>query len=271
MTYADYAAIPAINATAIKAGRTSMLHMRHSLTGPEREETPALRLGRLVHAAILEPDVLLPTLAVYDGNKQGNKWRDYQAANAGREIVTRAEAAAIGAISATVHGNERAAWLLSRTRHEAVLTWTGDKYGAAKARLDGLAADAIVEVKTTRAQTERQFAGQFCGLGYDLQVGWYAEGVCRTTGAQHSPPCWLIVVSSVAPYWCQVVRCADQDVERWRGAAVEIAAQYRECESAGKFDGPLAGVDVLVEPAWAKGDNGEVDISGGEMGDAAEL
>jgi hypothetical protein len=113
MTYAEYAALPGLRASHIKAGRTSMLHMHDAIEGPEREETPALRLGRLVHAAILEPAVLLPQLAVFDGDKRSKAWREFQEQHTNRIIVDRDEAEAVGAISAAVHADQKAAFLLA--------------------------------------------------------------------------------------------------------------------------------------------------------------
>ena len=55
MTYEEYAELPGINATSIKAGVKSMLHMHHCMTGGGHKETPALRWGKLVHLAVLEP------------------------------------------------------------------------------------------------------------------------------------------------------------------------------------------------------------------------
>ena len=266
MTYAEYAALPGIRASHIKAGRTSMLHMHEAITGPERDETPALRLGRLVHAAILEPAVLLPQLAVFDGDKRTRDWREFKDQHADRIIVDRDEAEAVGAISAAVHADPKAAFLLASTQHEVTLEWTGDRYGAAKARLDGWGGGAIVEVKTTRQQSTRTVMSQFAAMGYDLGIGWYAEAVCATQGMAEPPACWFVVASAVRPYWCAVLKCEHEDVRAWRKEAVEIATAYRKAEAACRFDGPLAGVDVFRMPAWATGgESGERDISDGEM------
>ena len=48
MTYEEYAALPGINATSIKAGAVSMLHMHHAKTGGGKAATPAMLWGSLV-------------------------------------------------------------------------------------------------------------------------------------------------------------------------------------------------------------------------------
>jgi hypothetical protein len=263
MTYAEYAALPGLRASNIKAGRTSMLHMREAVVGPPRKETDALRLGRLVHAAILEPAVLLPQLAVFDGDKRTKDWSEFKDQHADRIIVDRDEAEAVGAISAAVHADPQAAYLLASTVHEFTAQWTARRYGHAKARLDGWGAGLIVEVKTTRHQTERAVTSQFVGMGYDLGIGWYAEAICSLTGDAEPPPCWFIVASAVRPYWCKVLKCEHENVKLWRKEAVDIAAAYRKAEASGKFVGPLAGVDTFRPPAWATGGGGD----GWEVGD----
>ena len=54
--------------------------------------TPAMQFGTMVHRAILEPEKYSRTVAVYEGRRAGNAWKDFQEQNADKDIVTAKEA-----------------------------------------------------------------------------------------------------------------------------------------------------------------------------------
>ena len=74
----------------------SPAHYRAALDG-EREDTLAMRLGRLVHALVLGGDYL-----VWDGTRRGKEWDRFAEENAGREIVTASELAQAEPVAAAV-------------------------------------------------------------------------------------------------------------------------------------------------------------------------
>ena len=272
MTDAEYRQLGGITASAIKAGRTSMraMHAEMTRTAGDRD-TPSMRWGRLVHLAILEPDQLAARVHVWDGGRRAGKaWDEFEAAvTPGCEIVTRAEIGELLGVSAAVHANREAHRLVALTRHEQVVRWNRESYGAGQARPDGydLTRGVLLEVKTTSAPTAEAFARQFFALGYDLQVGWYCEGL------EAIAPDGSFVLAVHPDNDVVVYRVSFAVVHRGREAAVEIARRYAACRTFGTFAGLAGGEDLmdLPVPAWAGGTAEEVEVGSGEAGKAGEL
>ena len=86
---ADYRADPGLNASIIKHGLGeggSLAAMRWAMDNP-KEPTDAMDLGTLLHALVLEPDTFPDRVAIWDGDKRGKAYAEFEAANAG-EIDT---------------------------------------------------------------------------------------------------------------------------------------------------------------------------------------
>jgi hypothetical protein len=264
MPFAEYRAIPAINASSIKAGAKSMRHMRYAMEHPTGDPTASMRWGKIVHLAILEPDTIGRTLQIWNGrplksgpnkgeitmDRKGPEWQAFVESCGGSDewIVTPDEMGALMEMSAAVHGDREAHRLIEQTVHEQTVTWTGEMYGAAKGRLDGYdeRGDGLVlDLKTTAQIEPRRFAGQFATLGYDMQIGWYCEG----TGAKRAS---VIALESKPPYDVVVWRIPDAVIKSGREKAIEIARAYRCCEAANSWPGVAGGEVINMEmPAWA--------------------
>jgi hypothetical protein len=267
MTFEEYKAIPALNATAIKAGGLSMLHMHAAMTGVEKEQTPAMRWGKIVHKAILEREAFFKTVSVFEGSvRRGQAWDQFQADHDPEWILTTDQHAKLFALSAAVHANADAHRLIESSMHEVTAQWAGDEYGPAKARLDGFSERAgVVELKTARAINQRMFAKAFAGSGYDIQCGWYCEGANRASLCKTFPACNVIAIESKPPFDVAVYTISNTTLQVGLARAKKIAARYRDAERAGVFPGVSAGVTELVMPDWYGGE--EVSEMFAEMAD----
>ncbi len=249
MTETDYRALPGLTSTDLKAGAVSMRHMRASVKGELRKESPALTWGATVHAAILEPERFWQGVATWQGvAKRGKEWTDFKAANEGQTILDAEETAGLERLIDSVYSNPDAARLIEGSEHEVLRQFESPPYGLGKARLDGLADRYFIELKTTRAIEKFRFSSQFAGLGYDIQVGWYAIPVPGRL-------CYVIAAESAPPFDCIVYQVPSDVLRAGQERAVEIAARYRASEAAGIFNGvdEGAGIVEFVPPAWAGG------------------
>jgi hypothetical protein len=249
MTETDYRALPGLTATDLKAGAVSMRHMRASVKGELRKESPSLAWGSIVHAAILEPERFWQGVATWQGEaKRGKEWTEFKAANEARTILDAEETGMLERLIDSVYSNPEAARLIEGSEHEVLQRFEGQPYGLGKARLDGLAERYFIELKTARAVDKRRFASQFYGLGYDIQVGWYSIPVPGRL-------CFVIAAESAPPYDCIVYQVPSEVVKAGQERAIEIAARYRASESAGIFNGVDEGAWIVefVPPAWAGG------------------
>ena len=252
MNFEEYKSIRSINATAIKAGATSMLHMREVMEGAGKEPTDAMIMGSLVHAAVLEGR--MPT-RIWDGRKAGKAFDAFEAECQGEVIVTPKEVALLESICKAVQAKPEAMHLINNTMHELSLEWRDVEYGTAKARLDGWEIGAgMVEFKTCKRINPRAFVSQAIALGYDLQLGWYVEGLAKTKLNGMTPEVHIIAAETEKPFDVAVWRVPQAMLNIGRKKAKEIAVRYWECCHLGRYPGVCEGVEELVLPEWYYGD-----------------
>lgn len=259
----------ALRASAIKRGMKSMRHMRAAMLG-QAGDTAAMRWGRLVHLAILEPDryARLPVWGA--GRRYGKDWDRFVAELDGADYLQSDEVERLRSMRAAVMDDRAARSLLGGASCEQLVRWTDPLLGACKAKLDGVAANgSLVEIKTTRDLTDRRFMQQCESLGYHVQLGWYDRA--RAESGTSGRPAWVIAIECPAnsePTDVAVYRVDPAVIQQGYETAREIGARYRACEAAG---GPFLGVSggMVLEyrrPTWATGAvAGEVDLSSGEM------
>ncbi len=255
MPHAEYLAAPGLSASALKAGRTSILHMRHWIT--HKPTSRAMEWGTVVHLAALQPERLLTDVAVWGGcRRAGKEWAEFRDESAGKIIVDNDDVAGLHNITAAVRGCKPAQELLAGCQYERSIFWTDSAVGACKARLDACKHDAVVDLKTT-AQIGRATKQAFA-LGYHLQLAWYCEAMRRLGYPQAEA--YIVFVEAGPPYDVRVVRVGYDVLELGTAEATRIATRYRECEAAGVWPGCGAdGVEVWNLETWQQPEGPELE------------
>jgi hypothetical protein len=230
-----------------------------------------MRMGTLAHRAILEPGRYAESVAVWTGGaKRGKAYDVFCEANAGKDILSESESAAIMAMRSAVRQNGDAARLLADCEtFEHVAQWYegGTGVGACKARLDGCAgrgaSGMFLDYKTTReiGKDGARFMRSAEGMGYSHQLAWYWLAMGKPSNA------WIIAQESAPPYSVAVFWVPAGVLEPALKECLDIARMYRACEMTGCFQGPTRGVITWERPSWA---TGEQDMTTGTM-EASEL
>lgn len=247
----------AIRATAIKAGKLSMLHMHHVMT-TVRPDTPAMRWGRLVHMAVLDPLALarLPRWEGYatrDGDtsyaKRGAAWNEFAASVESGDWVGDDD---LDALRAIIQAAKAPLAKLPRiVETERQIDWTDDSYGPATARLDAiLDGGTILELKTTSTLDTRRFLSSAAGLCYHLQMGWYLHGaVAALTEVPRDVV--MLAIESRPPHAWALYDVPLPLLETSYMDAADIASRYRACEAVGVYPGPYDSERVeYTLPLW---------------------
>ena len=269
MTTDEYNAIPALRSSIIKAMRRSPLHAHHEATH-EREPTPAMRMGTLMHAAVLEPAVFAARVAVSEvKSKNANAWKDLVAEH-GDFALMRHELATLSEMSAAVHANPQAHALVSGTDHEQSHVWDDPECGACKCRWDGISRKiGVVEIKTSQSwpaaqdDAQRHFDGMSARMGYPIQLGWYTRGAKSMLGVGEIP-CTVIWIQQTAPHDVCVLPASFAALDWGEREAVNLARRYRVCEESGEWPGVQSALPADAElglPDWLLGD-ALLDMSG---------
>lgn len=252
MPRTEYLARPGINASALKAGNISMLHMHARMTGPVPAPTPSMRRGTHIHAALLDRTEFARLAWIYDGTRRGKAW---DAACNGRDpewSMRSHEHAALLAVSEAVYTHADAGPRLhTATDREVSLFWDEPDIGPCKARLDALTPDREpIELKTTGRTGLRGFARTAGSHGYILQLGWYARAAAAVYDLPSVPVPCIIALEQRRPYDVAVFRPAPMDIERAIQRCLDLATEYRECARAGVYPGAYPETTTLELPPW---------------------
>ena len=238
-----------------------MLHMKQAMERVDDKPTDAMIMGTHIHAAVLEPEKL-EDVVVYPGKvRRGKEWDAFKAEHDIRNILYLHSIDDLNAIRDAVQGNKEAKMLLEEIEAEKELYWDG-LYSKAKAKLDGINPNFILEVKSMAAIHPRDFQRQSYNMGYHLQYGWYQEAaeMCQLGKL----PVYIIAIESRKPFDCVVYEADEELIAAGRIEAVEIAKRYNCCRIADYYPGVAEdGIQTLKLPEWTKPK--EKDISNGTM------
>ena len=250
MKYED---IEAVNKSTLWEMRKSPLHYWHLMHDTPRKDTPAMKFGRAVHAAILTPTVYKRDYAVapdVDRRTKAGKeaYEAFLQESAGKEVLSADDAQIIRQMVAVYRKTPQARDLIKICqRREAALTWTDAETGVGcKARLDAVRHEFVIDYKTTTNAGTDAFRREAIKYGYDLQAAMYMEAA-RANGYDPKD-FYFIVQEKDAPYLINVIRAGDAFLDRGEWIMRDLLAKYKVCRDTNEWPG--YGVNELILPEW---------------------
>jgi len=250
----NYASIDALNWSSLKLMADSPLMYQWRQEHP-RPDTKSLSLGRKEHMAVLEPEryeqdcVRRP--AEWDSwrTKASKEWRDEQTA-AGKEVMNDAEADKIELIRNAIYGHADAMRRLAGTRREESIVWTVDGVRC-KGRVDAIASDRVVDLKTTRnlGLFVRRDAGAYL---YHGQLAWYLDGAISAGACSPDAQAYAIAVETEPPYDCACFALDGWYVEEGRALWKDLLEQWISCRDAGVWPGRYPNETPLQFKMWSR-------------------
>jgi hypothetical protein len=267
--FGDYAADKDVNASALRAGRKSMLHMKAVIDGVAKEPSPAMLLGTALHAAILEPARFAQMVRVapdVDRRTKAGK-EEYNAFTEslpeGAIVLSIDEwndvTQAVAAVNATMLPN-----LMGDGQSEVSVYWGEQCVGqvvGCKARLDWLGhlagqpdAGLIIDIKTTRDASPGAFARSAASYGYLHQAAWYMRAAARLNAAGQGPKIadyFVVAVEMAAPYAVGLYRLSSDDLRAADLDNLETLQCWAAACKADEFWGPTGStIRTLNVPEW---------------------
>ena len=249
----------------------SPAHYLHELRQPEKT-TDATAFGTYLHALVLTPEIVENEYFVLDESlrpfpekdyltKANRQWRRDQiaaATNEGKTLVGledhRRAVECKNAIRKCALANEV---MNSVGVHERLVQWTDLETGVlCKARIDKTRnADRIVDLKSCRDASKREFMRSVINYGYHRQAAFYLDGSIAKTFT-------FVAVESTAPYGVAVYDLSPEFIEIGRVAYQSALRQIKICREkyGSEFDEntvwpsyehyyPIS--EVLSPPSWA--------------------
>ena len=250
-----YRVAPALNWSLLKTISKSPLHFRHRRDNP-RPDSPTFRVGRAVHAAILEPERFEREWVVYAGRRAGKAWTSFFEEHESCEILNATEYDTVVAMASAVRSRPDLAAVLEDGLAEVSLLWHERFRGydlIFKARADWIYHDGdswvVLDLKTTRDVEARSFGRDAARLMYHGQLAHYAEGLSVTLGGA-PVRAELLVVETEAPHDCGLYRLDDVALQCGRARREQLLSRYAACVQSGEWPGQLPEPGYLLLPTW---------------------
>ena len=252
----QYHAGPGVSKSQLDHIAKSPAHYLASLT-TQRKETPAMRIGSIFHGMILEPETTHIAVApVCDKRTKEGKaiFAEFEANNARSCIVTAEEGEMLNGMVTSVRAHPAANALLSGPGiAEGSAYWVDEQSGElCRCRPDFYRQDLgiIVDLKSTRDASHKEFAKAIGNYGYHRQSAMYADGVEAATG-DYIKGFVFVACESTAPYAVAVYQLDMQGVEAGRIEYQRLLQDLADCKASGKFPAYSDRVETISLPAWA--------------------
>lgn len=276
-----------LNWSTLKHIATSARLLKWRTEHPQADSEP-LRMGRSIHCAILEPKefekrwVTATTCSAVtkssgspcksDGSLYlGGKWYCRVKGHApegaadspgdGIEVIDAAGAELTRMCAESVFSHGPAFALLKGGKAEQEIEWTDPESGIlCRGRIDYLRPNDVVDLKSTRRETLRDFTADCARNLYHGQLAWYTDGAIeagRLPKAAGLP--YVVAVSTVEPFDVAAFQLSKITVEAGRILVRDLIKKYQQCLAADLWPGIAPDLAVLDLPAWAPGMNGSED------------
>jgi hypothetical protein len=250
MNFADYRALPGVNWSTLKHMAESPLEYQYALAHPS-PYTDAMRFGKLVHCAVLEPRELPLRYVTWDGSRRSKDYREFEAVaiDAGREVVTVAEYMQAEEIVEAVANHPVARKYLEGAATEVTWTWTDEATGLpCKCRVDAVSSRYLTDVKSTYDISPYAIRSTVARFKYHAQVAHYQHGCAAATGKTRHVKLLFVKTRGAADVACFDVG----EDELWAGEE-EVAALLRkvaDCTQSGTWPGRYPDEVPLTLPDW---------------------
>lgn len=280
VSFDEYVAWDAMNATTLLNGLRSMAHLRSAMLADDDDKSDAMTLGSLLHSGCFEPHTVMEQFAVLPAfeyeirRPDGTEYANVRGTKAYREavaefmdenpdkiIVEQSEFDAMYAMLTALSANERSREYLDNAGPaEISIVWNDPGTGRlCKARIDKLdfQNQRIVDLKTTRdASRFESFIGDY---SYHVRAAFYADGLETLTGRQFEFA--ITAVETSAPYAVRSAPLSFDAVEAGRREYRRLLDALAVCETSDEWPGYEDPAEWNL-PAWKQSEPLALNVAG---------
>lgn len=227
-------------------------HRKYVLNEVENKSSPALIIGSYAHTRILEPHLVDEEYAIYtEGQRRGQKWKDFQEANDGKAILVSSQKSLVDSM---VSQYEKSSVILGNAGNEKeVLISSFFKGGKAEETLCGTINDfkvkcrfdyrkefddfaSINDLKTTNIPLNGASAKdikEICDYwDYDVSAALYVDLAKKYTGLNHD---FFFIFLSKVDYACRIFKASEEMLSRGREKYLRAIEAIKEAEKSGVY------------------------------------
>ena len=244
MTRREYDALLGLRWSQLKwMAQKTPRHFRHAVSVP-RPDTPALRLGRMVHQFVLGGDEEF--VAVGDRRTAAARAEAAIHEANGRTIVTAEEMETAKAMAEAVASHDEAAGLLDGCHKEATFTWEIFDVGM-KCRIDAISDYRIIELKTATDASPEAFSRAMAMHLYHAQIACYWDAAVPVFSDRRTPT--FIVVEKAPPYCVAVYNLDMRSLEHGMSVYETTIKRFKACAADDKW--PSYPEMTIGLPRWS--------------------
>lgn len=235
MTEEVYNARKGLRRSELWEMRKSPAHFLYHKNNPEKD-TDALRIGRAVHMAILQPKLFMNMYTAPSepwGDLRTKEAKEKKAAfiesvPEGVEILTFSEMETVKAMQHAVR--TKCFDLLRGTQREYSVFWKDPATDiACKARFDAWKPGTIIDIKTADKADTDHFIRASLEYGYHLQAAFYRAGAIHAK-QDPDPEFIFIVVEKAPPYAVHVMKAGDPFIITGETLMQDLLFKLKECQ-----------------------------------------
>jgi hypothetical protein len=219
-------------------------------------ETPALVVGRAVHARILEPESFAERFAIapkVDRRTKAGKeaWAAFCGAHPDAAHLSESDGELIEGIAEAIEGHPLASALLRNGDPELSGFWIDPETGVnCRCRFDWLRSDRTgVDLKTTTDASPDAFQRSIAKYGYHVQAAWYAMGYQAITGEALTDFVFLCV-EKAPPYAVGLYRIDSAALELGARQARLALRTIADCQARDHWPAYAERVEPISVPEW---------------------
>ncbi len=251
----EYHSWPAASSTVIRTMIRSS--PAHAAAGTVDPQSPALRLGTAVHAAVLEPvrfDGLIRIEPKVDRRtKEGKQlWDSFQQSlMPGQTSISDEQFEVVRSIERNVRASAACTELLSHARNREYSVVSEVEGVMCKARCDAWGDGLVVDVKTTSSlASEEEFSRTVFSWGYALQAAFYRMVLDRA-GLRMDSFAWIACETN-PPYAVACYAIGNEVLDLMEPALVKALHRWSDCETRKEWPAYPDVVRHLQVPAWMR-------------------
>jgi exodeoxyribonuclease VIII len=256
LSNAQYHALSSVSKSGLDLIRKAPAIFKHRRENPTLP-TPAMRMGTLVHTAILEPDSMSDLIVApkIDRRTSAGKaeWEAFQIKSEGKELVTVDELEQLESIRRAVWAHPAAGKALAMIREvETSIFWTDGGSGVdCRCRPDAVLSNGlIVDVKTTKDARPDEFAKAIANYRYHVQAAFYGDGYEAAFG-ERPKGFAFIAVETEPPHLVALYVASEAMILRGRADYQTDLSTYARCVETGEWPGLPDQPVILDLPKWA--------------------
>ncbi len=250
MTMAQYRQMEGLNISSLVNILKSPKHFIYKKNNPT--DSDSLSLGRAIHSLILEPDLFFSEYAIAPKcdrrTKEGKKiYEDFLVSSSGKEVISFDEHSLAKAVADSVLSSPKINNMLSKGQAEVSFFKEIDGVNH-KARLDFVAEQFFLDVKTCQNCTAREFQRDFIKYNYHIKMGFYQHVLELETGVKHQAIVLAVETKDELDY--QVYKIDQDFLDIGLKKYFELLETYKECVKNNEWPGLEKAVQTMYAPDW---------------------